>query len=54
MLNDQVRRSAVQSALAKVRQRLGGAGASEVAARRVLQAVGCTKPGDPSPAELVR
>ena len=54
LLNDQVRRSAVQSALAKVRQRLGGAGASEVAARRVLQAVGCTKPGDPSPAELVR
>jgi lipid-A-disaccharide synthase len=54
LLNDQVRRSAVQSALAKVRQRLGGAGASEVAARRVLQAVGCIEPGDPSPAELVR
>ena len=54
LLNDQVRRSAVQSALAKVRQRLGGAGASEVAARRVLQAVGCIEPGDPSPAELIR
>ena len=54
LLNDQVRRSAVQSALAKVRQRLGEAGASEVAARRVLQAVGCIEPGDPSPAELIR
>ena len=54
LLNDQVRRSAVQSALAKVRERLGGAGASEVAARRVLQAVGCIKPEDPSLAELIR
>ena len=54
LLNDQVRRSALHSSLANVRQRLGGAGASEVAARRVLQAVGCIEPGDPSPAELVR
>jgi lipid-A-disaccharide synthase len=54
LLNDQARRSAVQSALAKVRERLGGAGASEGAARCVLQAVGCIEPGDPSPAEPIR
>ena len=54
LLNDQVRRSALHSSLAKVRQRLGAAGASEVAARRVLQAAGCIEPGDPAPTELIR
>ena len=54
LLNDQVRRSALHSSLANVRHRLGGPGASDVAARRVLQAVGCIEPGDPSPAELAR
>ncbi len=46
LLNEQARRSVVLSALAEVRERLGEAGASDRAARRVLQAAGCIEPGD--------
>jgi len=54
LLNEQTRRSAVLSAFAEVRQRLGEPGASDRAARRVLEAAGCIEPGDPSPGERIR
>ncbi|MCH7825208.1 MAG: chemotaxis protein CheW, partial [Acidobacteria bacterium] len=54
LLNEQARRSGVLSALAEVRERLGEAGASDRAARRVLQAAGCIEPEDPSSGEPTR
>lgn len=54
LLNERTRRSVMLSALAEVRQRLGEPGASDRAARRVLQVAGCIEPGDPSPGERIR
>ena len=54
LLNEKARRDAVLAGLAEVRESLGEPGASDRAARRVLQAAGCIEPGDPSDGEPSR